>query len=568
MARVFALLVVFAAGSLANAQGPETNYDEAKVPKYALPDVLAMRNGERVRDAKTWETRRRPEILELYRTEVFGHSPARPAKLDYEVTSVDKQALGGRAIRKQLTVWFARQAGGPKMDILLYLPAAARQPVPVFLGLGFAGNQSVYLDPGIKLGNEWVRDSVTKAMVKQAATEKSRGSQQARWQLDRILEHGYGLATIYYGDIEPDFDGGMRYGIRPLFFRPGQTEPARDEWGAIGAWAWGLSRALDYLETDSAVDAKRVAVIGHSRLGKTALWAGAQDTRFSIVISNDSGEGGAAISRRDFGERTADLNTHFPHWFCANFRKYNGREDEMPVDSHMLLALMAPRPLYVASAQEDLWADPRGEFLGVVNASPVYELLGKQGIRTEQMPGVEQPIMHAVGYHVRAGKHDITAYDWEQYLRFADIEWGARKRDFPKRLRAGLWKAAGHQDVAGLEQFAIATAGIALWDILGKAAGLPAYQLLGACADRVPAYSPCGWYDEGGSDLAQLQRTVAAAFEEGFAAVKIAVGRAPLEDDIRRIEAAQAIAGKARRVMVDAHQAFDLNEALRRGRVY
>ena len=417
-----ALLAYFPVG----AQGPDTNYDEAKVPKYTLPDVLVMRNGERARDAKAWRSRRL-EILDLYRTEVFGRSPTKPAKLNYEVASVDKQALGGKAIRKQVTVWFSNKTGGPKMDILIYLPVGAKKPIPVFLGLGFVGNQSVYADSGIKLGEEWVRDPATKAIMKQVAAEKSRGSGAAQWQLDKILEHGYGLATVYYGDIEPDFDGGLRYGIRPLFFKPGQTEPAADEWGAIGAWAWGLSRALDYLERDRAIDAKRVAVIGHSRLGKTALWAGAQDTRFSIVISKDSGEGGAAISRRDFGERTKDLNTRFPHWFCANFRKYNDREDEMPVDSHMLLALMAPRPLYVASAQEDLWADPRGEFLGLVNASPVYELLGKQGLATDQMPGIDQPIMRSVAYHVRAGKHDITAYDWEQYLKFADMLWGTAR---------------------------------------------------------------------------------------------------------------------------------------------
>ncbi len=415
-------LLVAAAGVLSCLNGfgqrPGANYDEAKVPKYTLPDPLVMRNGERVRDATTWFERRRPEILELYRSEVFGRSPARPAALDFEIVATDQAALGGKAVRKRVFLWPAGKEG-PKMDLLLYLPAGANKPSPVFLGLGFLGNHSVAADPGVPLAEEWTRDA-----VKFQPGASSRGSAAAAWQLEKILAHGYGLATVYAGDIEPDATGGMRYGIRPLFFEPGQTRPKPDQWGAIAAWAWGLSRAMDYLESDHDVDARRVAVIGHSRMGKTALWAGAQDQRFSIVISNESGEGGAAITRRCFGERIADLNAQFPHWFCGNFKKYDNREDALPVDAHMLLALIAPRPLYVASAAGDLWADPRGEFLAVVNASPVYELLGKQGIGTGQMPAIEKPIMQTVAYHIRPGEHGITAYDWEQYLKFAGLRWG------------------------------------------------------------------------------------------------------------------------------------------------
>jgi hypothetical protein len=424
MTRLLLGPTVLAVCFTAAAQRPaNTNYDEAKVRKYTLPDPLVMKNGERVRDAKTWTDRQRPEILEIYRSEVFGHSPAAPKKLDFEVTSVDKAALGGKAVRKQVTVWFAGRNGGPKMDILIYLPAGAKKPAPVFAALGFTGNDGVSLDPGVKPGTEWARDPATKQMVKSVNPEKKRGAAASRWPLDLILAGGYGVAVVNYADIEPDFDGGMQYGIRPLFFRPGQTQPAADDWAAIGAWAWGLSRIMDYLEKDRDVDAKHVAVIGHSRLGKTALWAGAQDTRFAMVISNDSGEGGAAISRRNFGETTAGLNKVFPHWFCANFRKYSDHEDDMPFDSHMLLALSAPRPLYVASAEGDQWSDPRGEFLATVAASPVWELFGKQGIGTDQMPGTNQPIQHTVAYHIRTGIHDITAYDWGQYIKFADAQW-------------------------------------------------------------------------------------------------------------------------------------------------
>lgn len=407
-----AILILLSCAAFAQPAG--YNYDESKVGPYTLPDPLVAQNGARVRDAATWEKVRRPEILELFTTQVYGRTPKGQVRPRFELTSTDKNALGGTATRKQITAYFTSKPDGPKMDILLYVPSNARKPVPIFVGLNFTGNHTVNADPGIKLADVWVKGKKVKA------EEKSRGVAASRYQIEKILARGYAVAAIYYGDIEPDFDGGLPHGVRPLFYRAGQTEPAADEWGAIGAWAWGLSRAVDYFETDKDINAKQVALIGHSRLGKAALWAGAQDKRFAIVISNDSGEGGAALSRRIYGETVERLNTSFPHWFCKNYRKYNGRADQMPVNQHMLLSLIAPRPLYVASAEEDTWADPRGEFLSAVAAGPVYALLGKQGLGTDKMPGIERPIMQTVGYHIRSGKHDVTAYDWDQYLTFAD----------------------------------------------------------------------------------------------------------------------------------------------------
>ena len=424
MIRILALLLA-TVGSFSMATAQEkfvANYDEEKIPEYTLPDPMRTESGEPVASATAWQQVRRPELLNLFATQVYGRGPA-ACEIRHQLVSTKHDAIGGKALRREIDVFFGTSDDAPRMRLLVYTPNHAK-PVATFLGLNFQGNHSIDADPSISLNESWQRPKAN-AVKDNRATEKARGVASGRWPVEMIIDRGYGLVTIYYGDIDPDFDDGFKNGIHGHFVEQTKEIPPGEKWGSIAAWAYGLSRALDYLEQDSHVDGSRVAVIGHSRLGKTSLWAGASDERFKLVISNNSGCGGAALSRRAIGETVGRINTTFPHWFCDNFLEYNRNENACPVDQHQLIALIAPRAVYVASATEDRWADPKGEFLAAVGADPVYRLLGTDGLggsaAPSEVPQADQPIKSGqIGYHLRTGKHNVTDFDWKQYLDFAD----------------------------------------------------------------------------------------------------------------------------------------------------
>jgi len=417
--------LLFLLPALFAANTPGFNYEEASVPPYSLPDPLMLIRGTPVTDAAAWRTQRRPELLEIFSREIYGRTPGgRPSQMHWAITSVDRAALGGKAVRKELTVWFTEKKDGPKMHLIIYQPPgapAAHTPWPTFLGLNYFGNNCINADPNISLSTAWMRTSAEFKVINNRATEGTRGVHASRWNVEAIVARGYATASVYYGDLCEDRPEGLTRDVATLFGTGSVDQRRPDEWGAIGIWAWGLSRALDVLNADPEIDARRVAVHGHSRLGKAALWAGAQDERFALVISNDSGAGGAALSKRIFGETVERINTSFPFWFSTRFRTYNAREASLPVDQHQLIALIAPRPVHVASAEGDPWADPRGEFLSAHHAEPVYALFGKKGLGVKNQPAVNQPVLgDGLAYHVRTGVHDITAYDWTQYLNFGD----------------------------------------------------------------------------------------------------------------------------------------------------
>ena len=399
--------------------GRATNYDEAMVGNYKLPDPLVCNDGERVTNAETWFAKRRPEILEAYRAEIFGHSPDAGTNVTFNVWETATNALGGTAVRKQVEINFSGTPAGPFAHLLLYTPAG-KTAAPTFLCLQFNGNYTVIDDPAIAIFPGWNSKTGSLAMPKNPV----RGEFARNWKIAETLARGYGIGIIDYREIEPDLTGGagFKFGVHKNF-----PPPAADGWGAIGAWAWGASRALDYLTTDPDVDAQRVILFGHSRLGKTVLWAGALDPRFAAVIANCSGEMGASLSRRDYGETVDDVAKHFPYWMAGNFQKYAGHWNQLPVDSHCLLALIAPRPLFLNTGSLDRWGDPQGEFLAARAATPVYELLGQTGLTETNFPPLDHALQHDIGFNCHTGRHDVLPTDWDNFLDFADNHFAKKK---------------------------------------------------------------------------------------------------------------------------------------------
>ncbi len=371
-----------------------------------LPDPLISNAGEKITTVEQWRKTRRPEILELFRANVYGRAPiGRPDDLRFEVKELNKNALGGAATFKHINIHFSGVGGKGMIKLMLFIPNKVLKPAPGFLLICNRDRENI--DP-------------------------TRKNKSTFWPVERIVERGYVAATFHNSDLDPDEHDGFKNGAHGIFDSKDSKRPA-DAWGTISAWAWGASRVMDYFETDKDIDEKHIAVVGHSRGGKTALWCGAEDERFALTVSNNSGSTGAALARNKTkrhqegkvrGERVKDINKRFPHWCCSNYKKFSDNEDELPVDQHELIALMAPRLVYVASASEDFWADQEGEFLSCFHAGPVCQLFGLRGVGAMKMPKIQQPLHTGhIGHHIREGKHNLVEYDWNCYMDFADKHW-------------------------------------------------------------------------------------------------------------------------------------------------
>jgi hypothetical protein len=375
--------------------------DEASVPPYQLPPILVSAEGKPITTPEEWFNIRRPQIMALFGNLVYGvvPQPESPVRTTFEVVKKDEGYMGGKATRKDVRIKFENAKGSAEMQILVFTPNGVGKPAPAFLLHSFAGTRDDGHD----------------------AHPDKPGFTRNGLPLGEFFKRGFGFVVVPQSELVRHNEVEFLKGVHPLFYRAGQSFPKANEWGVIATVSWSASRAMDYLETDKHIDAKRIAAMGHSKMGKATLWTCAQDQRFALAILAQSGCGGAALWKRNFGENMEKMVTRFPYWLCRNAAKFARNEDDLPVDQHMLLACLAPRPVYVASGAEDLWADPRGEYLSAYHASEVYRLLGKTGLDTEASPPVDRVVASGhVGYHNRAGGHSVEMFDWLRFLEFAE----------------------------------------------------------------------------------------------------------------------------------------------------
>lgn len=406
-----------------SAASPVTAPSDESMPAN-LPDPLIMNDGTRVTTKEQWILSRRGEIIELLSREMYGDAPPRPANLKFEVFDHDPRALNGKATRKQIAVTFGNTTSKQwRIDLLLYIPNEVKTP-PVILGLNFWGNHAVINDPAIRLTESYIEEGSPRnkyldlsGVKNHRATDAARGTDAIRWPVQEMIDRGYALATAYRGDIDPDIKDGFDQSVKSLY---PELQKRDANFGTIGAWAWSLSRLMDYLVTDKDIDAKRVALFGWSRLGKAALWAMANDERFALFLDSEGGSGGIKLFHYPQGQTIQNLNANFPHWYCRNYSKYDGKEAAMPFDSHFAVALVAPRPIYSGASEGNQTFDPTGQFLAIKAAEPVYALFGKTGLPADKVPALDTPVHGYLGFHRRSGRHDVTAFDWEQYLKFCD----------------------------------------------------------------------------------------------------------------------------------------------------
>jgi hypothetical protein len=417
---VWAVAAVLAV--VATAAADDRFPDPAGLPSRPdLPDPLVMLDGERVKTREQWQQKRKPELRALFQHYMYGDLPPRPGKVEGEVLHENRKALGGKAILREIALSFGPPET-PKIYLLVVVPKDRMGPAPVFVGLNFCGNHAVVDDPGVRLPTAWMYPNRT-GVKDNRATEAGRGTEKDTWAIDQTIARGYAVALFYPGDLDPD-RADARGDIYKLWAKKG--EATGHDTATIAVWAWGVMRAIDYLTTDKEIDAKRIAVVGHSRLGKTSLLAAAFDERIALAIPHQAGCGGTAPSRQSNPkvESVKRINTSFPHWFCGNFKKFNDDPTRLPFDQNGLAALVAPRPLLFSNAVEDVWANPEGQFDVLKAAEPVYKLLGAGGLETDKMPEVGKLSAGTLGYYIRPGKHSMTREDWKVFLDYADRHLG------------------------------------------------------------------------------------------------------------------------------------------------